>query len=159
MQQKTYVLKAAEIERQWYVVDAEGKTLGRLSSDVAHVLRGKHKPTFSPHMDTGDYVIIVNADKIEVTGKRAEQKMYYSHSMYPGGLRERSYKEVLKNHPRRILERAIRGMLPRNVLGDDVYRKLKVYAGPTHPHEAQKPRKLEEAMYPATRHAVGAGES
>ncbi len=156
MQQKTYVLKASEIERRWYVVDAAGKTLGRLSSDVAYVLRGKHKPTFSPHMDTGDYVIIVNADKIEVTGKRADQKKYYSHSMYPGGLKERSYREVLRTHPRRILERAICGMLPRNVLGDDVYRKLKVYAGPTHPHEAQKPRNLEEAFQPATRHAVGA---
>jgi large subunit ribosomal protein L13 len=159
MQQKTYVLKAAEIEHQWYVVDAEGKTLGRLSSDIAHVLRGKHKPTFTPHMDTGDYVIIVNADKIRVTGNRAEQKKYYSHSMYPGGLTERSYRDVLKNHPRRLLEQAIRGMLPRNVLGDAVYRKLKVYAGPTHPHEAQKPRNLEDAFHPATRHTVGADVS
>lgn len=154
--QKTYSLKAGDIERRWYVVDADGKTLGRLSSDVAHVLRGKHKPAFTPHMDNGDYVIIVNAEKIRVTGKRAEQKNYYSHSGYPGGLKVRGYKDVLKAHPRRILEHSIRGMLPRNVLGEAMYRKLKVYAGPTHPHQGQMPRSLDEAIKPATRHAVAA---
>lgn len=150
--QKTYTPKGGEIERQWYVVDAEGKTLGRLSSDVAYVLRGKHKPTFATHIDTGDYVIVVNADKIHVTGKRAEQKKYYSHSGYPGGLKTRAYKDVLETHPRRILEHSIRGMLPHNALGKAMYRKLKVYAGPTHPHQGQTPHSLDEIIQPATRH-------
>ena len=153
---KTYALKASEIDRRWYVVDAAGKTLGRLSSDIAYVLRGKHKPTFTPHMDNGDYVIVVNADKIHVTGRRAEQKVYYSHSGYPGGLKERAYKDVLQTHPRRILEHSIRGMLPRTSLGETMYRKLKVYPGPTHPHQGQTPRNLEELFQPATRHQVGA---
>ncbi len=152
--QKTFTPKTAELEHDWYVVDAAGKTLGRLSSDIAHVLRGKHKPIYSPHMDTGDYVIVVNAEKIAVTGKRAEQKKYYSHSGYPGGLRERAYKDVIAVHPHRILEHSIMGMLPHNTLGKQMYRKLKVYAGPTHPHQGQTPRNLDEAMQPATRHAV-----
>jgi large subunit ribosomal protein L13 len=152
--QKTFTLKAADIAHQWYVVDAAGKTLGRLSSDIAHVLRGKHKPTFTPHMDNGDYVIVVNAEKIRVTGKRAEQKMYYAHSGYPGGLKARAYKDVLQTHPRRILEHSVRGMLPRNTLGAAMYRRLKVYAGPTHPHQGQTPRNLDDAFQPATRHAI-----
>lgn len=156
--QKTYSLKAGDIERRWFVVDADGKTLGRLSSDVAHVLRGKHKPAFTPHMDNGDYVVIVNAEKIRVTGKRAEQKKYYSHSGYPGGLKTRNYKDVLQNHPRRILEHSIRGMLPHNVLGDAMYRKLKVYAGPKHPHQGQIPHNLDDIMQPATRHATASGQ-
>lgn len=151
---KTYTPKAAEIERRWYVVDAAGKTLGRLSSDVAYVLRGKHKPGFTPHLDTGDYVIVVNADKIRVTGKRAEQKVYVSHSGYPGGQKERAYQDVLNTRPHRILEHSIRGMLPRTSLGETMYRKLKVYAGPTHPHQGQTPRDLSEVVQPATRHAV-----
>ena len=151
---KTFTPKAAEIDHRWYVVDAEGKTLGRLSSDIAYVLRGKHKPTFAPHLDTGDYVIVVNADKIRVTGKRAEQKVYYSHSGYPGGLKERPYKEVLKVRPQRILEYSIRGMLPHNSLGEAMYRKLKVYAGPTHPHQGQTPGNLDDVLQPATRFAA-----
>ena len=143
---KTYTPKASELEHTWYVVDAAGKTLGRLSSDIAYVLRGKHKPMYTPHMDTGDYVIVVNADKIAVTGKRAEQKTYYSHSGYPGGLKARGYKDVMNKHPRRILEHSIRGMLPHNSLGADMLGKLKVYAGPKHPHEAQQPRALGEAF-------------
>jgi len=152
--QKTFTLKAGDVEHQWYVVDAGGKTLGRLSSDIAHVLRGKHKPTFTPHMDNGDYVIVVNAEKIRVTGKRAEQKFYYSHSGYPGGLKARAYKDVLRTHPRRILEHSVRGMLPHNTLGAAMYRRLKVYAGSTHPHQGQTPRNLDDAFQPATRHAV-----
>lgn len=151
---RTFTPKAAEIEHQWYVVDAAGKTLGRLSSDVAYVLRGKHKPIFSPHMDTGDYVIVVNADKIAVTGNRADQKMYYSHSGYPGGLKKRTYKDVLQTRPQRILEHSIRGMLPRNSLGEAMYRKLRVYAGPAHPHQGQTPRQLDDLFAAATRHAV-----
>ena len=155
---KTYTLKAADIERHWYVVDAQGRTLGRLSSDIAHVLRGKHKPTFTPHMDGGDYVVVVNADKIRVTGNRAEQKKYYSHSGYPGGLKVRAYKDVLATHPRRILEHSIRCMLPHNSLGASIYRKLKVYAGPTHPHQGQMPRNLDEVFEPATRFRIVSGE-
>jgi large subunit ribosomal protein L13 len=151
---KTYTPKAGELEHNWYVVDAAGKTLGRLSSDIAYVLRGKHKPMFSPHMDTGDYVIVVNAEKIAVTGKREEQKIYYSHSGYPGGLKARGYQDVMKAHPRRILEHSIQGMLPHNSLGKSMFRKLKVYAGPNHPHQGQTPRNLEELLRPATRHAV-----
>ena len=157
--QKTFTLKAADIDHRWYVVDAAGKTLGRLSSDIAYVLRGKHKPTFTPHMDNGDYVIVVNAEKIRVTGKRAEQKMYYSHSGYPGGLKARAYKDVLHTHPRRILEHAVRGMLPHNSLGASMYRRLKVYAGPTHPHQGQIPRNLDDAFQPATRHAIRRGDA
>ena len=152
--QKTYSLKGGDIEHRWYVVDAEGKTLGRLSSDIAYVLRGKHKPTFAPNMDNGDYVIVVNAEKIQVTGRRAEQKKYYSHSGYPGGLKTRHYKDVLAQHPRRILEHSIRGMLPRNSLGEAIYHKLKVYAGPTHPHQGQMPRPLDEIIQPATRYGA-----
>jgi large subunit ribosomal protein L13 len=131
------------VERKWYVVDAEGKTLGRLASQVAAILRGKNKPTFTPHCDTGDFVIIVNAEKIVMTGNKLNDKLYRRHSGYPGGLKEVVAKEMLAKHPIRPLEIAIKGMLPHNRLGADMYRKLKVYAGPEHPHAAQQPEKLD----------------
>ena len=140
---KTYVTKPAEVERAWYVVDAEGQTLGRLASQIASVLRGKHKPTFSPYMDAGDFVIVVNADKIAVTGRRMEQKRYYRHSQYPGGLREMTLREQLDRHPTRVVHLAVRGMLPKNTLGRNMLKKLKVYAGPEHPHDAQQPVPME----------------
>jgi large subunit ribosomal protein L13 len=136
---KTYAVKAGEIRRRWLVVDAAGKTLGRLSTEIAGLLSGKYKPTFSRHLDTGDFVVVVNADKVEVTGKKLIQKRYYRHSNYPGGLKSESLRDVLAKHPNRVIEHAVRGMLPRNRLGDQMYRKLKVYAGPDHPHAAQKP--------------------
>jgi len=131
-----------KIERKWYVVDAEGCTLGRLASGVASVLRGKNKPQFTPHVDTGDYVIIVNADKIKVTGKKLEQKIYYNHSDYVGGMRETTLKEMLAKKPERVIELAVKGMLPKGPLGRSMYTKLFVYAGPEHKHEAQKPEAL-----------------
>jgi large subunit ribosomal protein L13 len=143
---KTYVPKAGEIERSWYVVDAAGQNLGRLASDIARVLRGKHKPSFTPNDDVGDFVIVVNAEKVVVTGKKLTDKKYYRHSGYPGGLREFSLETMLQKHPERVLEQAVRGMLPRNRLGADLFRKLKVYRGPNHPHEAQRPRDLGEVF-------------
>lgn len=140
---KTYSAKAEEVERTWYVVDAEGKTLGRLATEVARILRGKHKPIYTPHVDTGDFVIIVNADKIRVTGKRLDQKMYYRHSGYMGGLKETSLRTMLDKHPERVLQLAVKGMMPKNSLGRKMYRKLKVYAAPDHPHAAQNPQPLE----------------
>ncbi len=140
---KTYVTKPAEVERQWFVVDATGQTLGRLSTKIATILRGKHKPTYSPSVDCGDFVIVVNADKIVVTGRRLDQKMYYRHSGYPGGLSETSLRDMLKRHPTRPIEFAVKGMLPKNVLGRQMHKKLKVYAGPDHPHAAQQPQTLE----------------
>ena len=140
---KTPILKASEIERKWYLVDAEGQTLGRLASQISAVLWGKHKPEFSPFQDHGDHVIVINADKIQVTGRKTEQKVYRHHSTYPGGLKEIPWKDMMAKHPERILERAIKGMLPKNALGRQMYRKLKVYAGDKHPHAAQKPEKLE----------------
>jgi large subunit ribosomal protein L13 len=140
---KTYVTKPAEVDRQWFVVDAEGLTLGRLASNVARILRGKHKPMFSPSVDCGDYVIVVNAEKIAVTGRRMDQKMYYHHSGYMGGLTEVNLREQLAKYPHRVLEAAVRGMLPKNKLGRQMFKKLKVYAGPDHPHAAQQPAKLE----------------
>ncbi len=140
---KTYVTKPAEVERRWYVVDAEGKTLGRLSSQVATILRGKHKPIYSPSVDCGDFVVVVNADKIAVTGRRMEQKMYYRHSGYPGGLRELTLRQQLEKHPTRPIELAVKGMLPKNRLGRKMIKKLKIYAGPEHPHQAQQPDVLE----------------
>jgi len=131
-----------KIERKWYVVDADGCTLGRLASGVASVLRGKNKPQFTPHVDTGDYVIIVNADKIKVTGKKLEQKIYYNHSDYVGGMRETTLKEMLAKKPERVIELAVKGMLPKGPLGRSMYTKLFVYAGPEHKHEAQKPEVL-----------------
>ena len=133
---------AATIERKWYVVDATDLTLGRLASEVATVLRGKNKPTYTPHVDTGDYVIIVNADKIKVTGKKLEQKIYYNHSDYVGGMRETTLKEMLAKKPERVIELAVKGMLPKGPLGRSMYTKLFVYAGPEHKHEAQKPEAL-----------------
>ena len=131
-----------KIERKWYVVDAEGCTLGRLASGVASVLRGKNKPQFTPHVDTGDYVIIVNADKVKVTGKKMDQKIYYHHSDYVGGMKETTLKEMLAKKPERVIELAVKGMLPKGPLGRSMYTKLFVYAGPEHKHEAQKPEAL-----------------
>jgi large subunit ribosomal protein L13 len=140
---KTYVPKPDEIEQKWFVVDAKGKVLGRLASQIATILRGKHKPIYSPHVDVGDHVIIINADKIRVTGKKAATKRYYRYTGYPGGLRFDTYSDLIKKYPERILEKAIWGMLPHNKLGRKMYKKLKVYAGDNHPHEAQKPEILE----------------
>mgnify|MGYP005850340441 CR=1 FL=1 len=140
---KTYAVKAGEIKRDWYLVDAEGQTLGRLASKVATILRGKHKAIFSPHLDVGDFVIVVNADKIRVTGQKMAQKRYYRYSGYRGGLKETPLAELMARHPTRAVEYAVRGMLPKNRLGRALIRKLKVYAGPEHPHQAQQPRKLE----------------
>ena len=140
---KTYVAKAGSIERRWWLVDADGLTLGRLASQLATRLRGKHKPTFTPFLDTGDHVIVVNAEKVVLTGNKLKDKLYRRHSGYPGGLREVSAGRMLERHPERLLESAVRGMLPKGPLGRRMVRKLKVYAGPAHPHEAQNPEKLE----------------
>jgi large subunit ribosomal protein L13 len=140
--EKTYSPKADEIDRKWYVVDASGETLGRLASRIAHVLRGKHKPTFTPHLDMGDHVIVVNAEKVAVTGRKEERKVYYRHTGYPGGLRTTTYREMMEKHPERVIRKAVRGMLPRNVLGRQTLKKLRVYAGPEHRHAAQKPEEL-----------------
>ena len=139
---KTFMASPDTIDRKWYVVDAEGKTLGRLASEIAKVLRGKHKPIFTPHMDTGDYVIVVNAEKIKVTGKKLEQKIYYKHSGYVGGMKETTLKDMLVKHPERVVEYAVKGMLPKGPLGRQMYRKLFVYVGPDHKHAAQKPEAL-----------------
>ena len=139
---KTYMPNPAQVERKWYVVDAEGQTLGRLASEVAKVLRGKNKAIFTPHADCGDYVIVVNADKIKVTGKKLDQKMYYHHSDYGGGMKETTLKEMLAKHPERVVEHAVKGMLPKGPLGREMYTKLFVYAGPDHKHAAQKPEEL-----------------
>ena len=139
---KTFMASPATIDRKWYVVDAEGMTLGRLASEVAKVLRGKNKPIFTPHIDTGDYVIVVNAEKIKVTGKKLEQKIYYNHSDYVGGMKETTLKEMLAKHPERVIEHAVKGMLPKGPLGRAMHKKLFVYAGPEHKHEAQKPEVL-----------------
>ena len=139
----TYTPKASEIQREWHVVDADGLVLGRLCTEVARVLRGKHKPTFAPHIDTGDHVIIVNADKIVVTGRKRDQKIYWRHSGYPGGLKLTSFRKLMQTRPERAVERAVKGMLPHNRLGRAMAKKLKVYVGPAHPHEAQEPVKLE----------------
>jgi large subunit ribosomal protein L13 len=138
--QKTYSAKAADLQPQWYVIDAEGQILGHVASQIAHILRGKHKPTFTPHLNCGDFVIVINAEKIVVTGKRLDQKIYYRHSGYPGGLKQQTLRQVLQGkHPERALEHAVRGMVMHNRLGRKIMKRLKVYAGPTHPHEAQKP--------------------
>lgn len=140
---KTHSTKPSEIERQWYVVDAEGQTLGRLASEIAKILKGKHKPIYAPHLDTGDYVIVINAEKVHVTGHKMDQKMYYRHSGYPGGLKGLTLREQLNRHPTRVIRSAVRGMLPHNRLGRAMLGKLKVYAGDAHPHAAQKPGALE----------------
>jgi len=140
---KTYVTKPDEVQREWFVVDASGKTLGRLATEVARILRGKHKPTYSPMIDAGDYVIVVNAEKVRVTGRKMTQKFYYRHSGYPGGFKQISLGDMLARHPTRVIEYAVRGMLPKNALGRRMFKKLKVYAGPDHPHQAQNPKPLE----------------
>jgi large subunit ribosomal protein L13 len=140
---KTYTPKAGEIERAWYVVDADGAVLGRLASEVAQILRGKHKPTWAPHLDTGDHGIVVNASGVRLTGEKDQKKIYYSHSGYPGGLSEVEYERMARERPERVVERAIRGMLPKSRLGRQMLRKLSVYRGPDHPHEAQKPVALK----------------
>ena len=139
---QTYMANPDKIERKWYVVDAEGCTLGRLASGVASVLRGKNKPQFTPHVDTGDYVIVVNADKIKVTGKKLQQKIYYNHSDYVGGMKETTLKEMMAKKPEKVVELAVKGMLPKGPLGREMYTKLFVYAGPEHKHAAQKPEVL-----------------
>lgn len=140
---KTPTVSAADVQRDWHVIDADGKVLGRLASEVAQILRGKHKPTYSPHVDTGDHVVIINASKVVVTGKKAQQKIYYHHSQYPGGLKEVPYERMFAKSPERVVRMAVKGMLPHNTLGRMMYRKLKVYNGSDHPHEAQKPAVLE----------------
>jgi large subunit ribosomal protein L13 len=140
---RTFTGKTAEIERAWYVVDAEGKTLGRLASRIAPILKGKHKPIYTPHLDCGDFVIVVNADKVRVTGNKMDQKFYHRHSGYPGGLTSTSLRDQLSRHPERVLEAAVRGMLPKNKLGRQMIKKLKVYASDSHPHQAQQPKPLE----------------
>ncbi len=139
---KSYMANPSKIERKWYVVDATGYTLGRLASEIAKVLRGKKKPEYTPHIDTGDYVIVVNADKIKVTGKKLDQKVYYHHSDYVGGMKETTLKEMLAKKPERVIELAVKGMLPKGPLGREMYKKLFVYAGPEHKHAAQKPETL-----------------
>ncbi|ACY99811.1 MULTISPECIES: 50S ribosomal protein L13 [Thermomonospora] len=136
---RTYTPKPADVQRQWYVIDATDVVLGRLASQVATLLRGKHKPIYAPHVDTGDFVIVVNADKVALTGNKREQKRAYRHSGYPGGLRSITYKDFLAKHPERAVEKAIKGMLPKNSLGRRMFKKVKVYAGPDHPHQAQRP--------------------
>ena len=140
---KTYSAKAGDVHHDWFVVDAENKTLGRLAAEIAHRLRGKHKPEFTPHVDTGDYIVVINAEKVAVTGKKASDKMYYRHTGYPGGLKEANFATLQAEKPEMIIEKAIKGMLPRNPLGRAMFRKLKVYAGTEHPHTAQLPQQLE----------------
>jgi large subunit ribosomal protein L13 len=140
---KTYTAKPGEIERRWYVVDAEGQNLGRLATRIADTLRGKNKPQFTPHVDTGDFVVVVNAEKIAVTGKKLDEKIYYRHSGYPGGLKQRTLREQLDRRPTEVLRTAVKGMLPKNKLAARQLTKLKIYAGPEHPHTAQAPKPLE----------------
>ena len=136
---KTFSAKPLEVTRKWYLIDANGATLGRLATEAANILRGKNKPQYTPHVDTGDFVIVINADKVTVTGKKETDKMYRSHSGYPGGFKEISFKDLMERTPEKAIEKAVRGMLPHNTLGDEQFQKLKVYAGSQHPHAAQKP--------------------
>ena len=140
---KTVSMRAEDVRRSWYVVDAEDKTLGRLATEVARRLRGKHKPEYTPHVDTGDYIVVINAGKVRVTGAKTTDKIYYRHSGYPGGIKARSFAQLRDTHPERIIETAVKGMLPRNPLGRAMLKKLKVYAGGEHPHSAQQPELLE----------------
>lgn len=140
---KTFSAKPAEVKRDWYVIDADGKTLGRLSTEIARRLRGKHKPEYTPHVDTGDYIVVVNAAKVRVTGTKERDKIYYKHTGYIGNMKSISLGKLRERHPERILEIAVKGMLPKNPLGRAMFRKLKVYAGPTHQHQAQQPKLLE----------------
>ncbi|RUO62463.1 50S ribosomal protein L13 [Pseudidiomarina insulisalsae] len=139
----TFVAKPETVQRDWYVIDAEGKTLGRLATEVARRLRGKHKPEYTPHVDTGDYIIIVNAEKVAVTGRKAQNKIYYSHSGYPGGIKEINFEKLIAKAPEMVIQKAVKGMLPRGPLGRAMFRKLKVYAGAEHNHVAQQPKQLE----------------
>nr|WP_279512885.1 50S ribosomal protein L13 [Halanaerobium saccharolyticum] len=143
MVMSTYMANNQTVERDWYVVDAADKTLGRLASEIAQYIRGKHKPTFTPHVDMGDYVIVVNAEKIKLTGKKWDDKKHYSHTNYPGGINEITYRELRAKNPEFIIEKAVKGMLPHNKLGRKMVKKLKVYSGPNHPHQAQQPEQLE----------------
>ncbi|HHY14451.1 MAG TPA: 50S ribosomal protein L13 [Firmicutes bacterium] len=140
---KTYVAKPQEIERKWYVVDAEGQVLGRMAAQVAAILKGKHKPIYTPHVDTGDHVVIINAEKVHLTGNKLQGKKYFRHSGYVGGIKSTTAGELLKRHPERVIEKAVWGMIPHNRLGRQMIKKLKVYAGPDHPHQAQMPENLE----------------
>jgi large subunit ribosomal protein L13 len=140
---RTFTAKQAEIERGWYVVDAQGQTLGRLASKIAPILKGKHKPIYTPHLDCGDFVIVVNAEKVRVTGRKLDQKFYHRHSGYPGGITSISLRDQLEKNPERVLQAAVRGMLPKNRLGRRMIKKLKIYAGSDHPHQAQQPTPLE----------------
>lgn len=143
MKQKTFVTKPAEIERDWWVVDAEGKTLGRLATQIAVILRGKNKPIFAPNLDAGDYVIVINCEKVATTGNKLDDKIYYRHSKYNGGLSSITLRRQLEKHPDRVIQLAVKGMLPKNALGRQMMRKLKIYAGEAHPHAAQNPKTLE----------------
>lgn len=140
---KTFVAKPAEVKRDWYVVDAQGQTLGRLSTEIARRLRGKHKAEFTPHVDTGDYIVVINAEKVTVTGRKTKQKMYHRHTGYPGGLKSMSFEKMIDHKPERVIELAVKGMIPRNPLGRAMLKKLKVYAGVDHPHTAQQPKELK----------------
>ena len=140
---KTYTPKASEITRHWWVVDAEGKALGRLATEIARILRGKHKPSFTPHLDVGDHVVVVNASKVALTGRKAEQKTYFRHSGYMGGDKHIPFRRMIETHPERVIELAVKGMLPKNALGRTLRKKLKVYAGKDHPHQGQKPEPLD----------------
>ncbi|MEE9425789.1 MAG: 50S ribosomal protein L13 [Methylococcales bacterium] len=140
---KTFSAKPAEVKREWFVIDAEGKTLGRMATEIARRLRGKHKPEYTPHVDTGDYIIVVNAEKVHVTGNKEKDKIYYHHTGYVGNLKKISLGDLRKRHPERIIENAVKGMLPKNPLGRDMYRKLRVYKGSEHGHQAQQPKQLE----------------
>jgi large subunit ribosomal protein L13 len=140
---RSYMARPLEVERRWYLVDAEGQTLGRLATEIARVLRGKNKPQYTPHVDTGDFVVVVNAEKVVVTGKKAEQKVYRRHSGYPGGLKETSFEQMMERRPTEILRKAVKGMMPKTRLARQQLRKLKIYAGPEHPHAAQNPQRLE----------------
>ena len=140
---KTYSAKPNAVKQDWYVVDAEGKTLGRLASEIAHRLRGKHKPEYTPHVDTGDYIVVVNAEKVHVTGNKAKDKMYYRHTGYVGNLKSISFEKLIDKAPERALQNAVKGMLPKNPLGRAMFSKLKVYAGESHPHTAQQPKELQ----------------
>jgi len=141
---KTYSAKPLEVERKWYLIDAEGKTLGRLAVLIANMLRGKHKPQFTPHVDTGDFIVVINAEKVVVTGKKETDKVYYSHTGYPGGFKATAFKDLMAKNPCAAIEKAVKGMLPHNTLGQEQFNKLKVYAGPNHPHQAQNPVLLDD---------------
>jgi large subunit ribosomal protein L13 len=158
MNPKTYSAKRDELDPRWYVIDAQGKVLGRLATEIATILRGKYKPTFTPHLNCGDYVVVINAKQVAVTGDRLDSKIYYRHSQYPGGLKQETLRQVLQRHPERAIERAVKGMLPHNRLGAQILSRLKVYPGPTHPHEAQQPapwsRPTAEQVLAEREHAV-----